>query len=278
MSTEPLILVVDDEARITKLMSIVLSAEGFRVVTATSGEEALAKAEELRPDAVLLDMMMPDLDGLEVMNEIRVRRPVPIILVTGQVSIEDKAKGLDLGADDYIAKPFHPDELVARVRAVLRRASDPVQGSGMVAFDDIEIDLDRRMVRRGGEAVKVSHTEWRLLQHLATNTGKVVLHAEILTKTWGAEYRDDLQYLRVWISRVRRKLGAAPGQQGRIRTVQGIGYCLIVDDARDASGHPVTEPTTPSGMSSIVPVKALIEPPRPTVEGGTVPSHARGSR
>src|ERR671911_599480 len=141
MSTQPLVLVADDEPRITKLVSIALSEEGFRVVTANGGEEALAKAEEVRPDIVLLDIVMPDLDG-------------------------------------------------------------------------IEIDLERRMVTRAGELVQLSRTEWLLLQHLAANSGKVVLHTELLTKVWGPEYRDDLQYLRVWVSRVRRKLGAAPGEPG----------------------------------------------------------------
>ena len=121
MGTQPLVLVADDEPRITKLVSIALSEEGFRVVTATGGEDALAKAEEVRPDIVLLDIVMPDLDGIEVMRQLREQRPVPVILLTAKGATADKAKGLDLGADDYIAKPFHPDELAARVRAVIRR-------------------------------------------------------------------------------------------------------------------------------------------------------------
>jgi two-component system, OmpR family, KDP operon response regulator KdpE len=253
VSTRPLILVADDDARIAHLIAIALSSEGFRVVTVTSGEEALTKAEELRPDVVLLDMLMPDLDGLEVMSQLRIRWAVPVILVTGQASIADKAKGLDLGADDYIAKPFHPDELVARVRAVMRRAADPIRGNGIVAFDDIQIDLDRRRVSRAGEVVKLTSTEWVLLQHLATNRGKVLLYAEILTKVWGPEYQTDLQYLRVWVSRVRRKLGADAGQQGRIRTVQGIGYCLMVDEASDAVGKPAEVRVNPPSISSTAP-------------------------
>ena len=229
VSTQPLVLVADDEPRITKLVSIALGEEGFRVVTAGSGEEALAKAEEVRPDIVLLDIVMPDLDGIEVMRQLRERRPVAVILLTAKGSTADKAKGLDLGADDYIAKPFHPDELAARVRAVLRRSSGAQPGSGVLAFDDVEIDLERRMVTRDGELVQLSRTEWLLLQHLAANAGKVVLHTELLTKVWGPEYRDDLQYLRVWVSRVRRKLGAKPGEPGRIRTFQGIGYLLDVE-------------------------------------------------
>lgn len=228
LSTQPLVLVADDEPRITKLVSLALAGEGFRVVTAAGGEDALAKAEEFRPDIVLLDIVMPDLDGIEVMRQMRERRPVPVILLTAKGSIADKAKGLDLGADDYVAKPFHPDELAARVRAVLRRASGAT-AAGVVAFDDIKIDLERRMVIRAGELVQLSRTEWLLLQHLAANAGKVVLHTELLTKVWGPEYRDDLQYLRVWVSRVRRKLGAKPGEPGRIKTFQGIGYLLDVE-------------------------------------------------
>ena len=155
-----------------------------------------------------------------------------MILLTARGAASEKAKGLDQGADDYIAKPFHLDELAARVRAVLRRASGAGAGIGTVRFDDIEIDLERRMVIRGGEIVELSRTEWLLLQHLATNAGKVVLHTELLTKVWGPEYRDDLQYLRVWVSRVRRKLGAKPGEPGRIKTFQGIGYLLDVEPGR----------------------------------------------
>jgi two-component system KDP operon response regulator KdpE len=233
MSTRPLVLVADDEPRITKLVSIALTEEGFRVVTANGGEDALARAEEVRPDIVLLDIVMPDLDGIEVMRRLHELRPVPVILLTAKGSAADKAKGLDLGADDYIAKPFHPDELAARVRAVIRRTSGYQAGGGVIAFDNVEIDLERRVVTRAGEVVQLSRTEWLLLQHLATNAGKVVLHAELLTKVWGPEYRDDLPYLRVWVSRVRRKLGARPGEAGRIRTFQGIGYLLDVSGEMD---------------------------------------------
>jgi len=183
----------------------------------------------VRPDVVLLDLVMPDLDGIEVMQQLRDLRPVPVILLTAKGATADKAKGLDLGADDYIVKPFHPDELAARVRAVLRRSSGATPGQGIVSFDDIEIDLERRMVTKDGQLVQLSRTEWLLLQHLAANAGKVVLHTELLTKVWGPEYRDDLQYLRVWVSRVRRKLGAEPGEPGRIKTFQGIGYLLDIE-------------------------------------------------
>jgi two-component system, OmpR family, KDP operon response regulator KdpE len=251
VGTQPLVLVADDEPRITKLVSIALSEEGFRVVTANGGEDALAKAEEIRPDIVLLDIVMPDLDGIEVMRQLREQRPVPVILLTAKGATADKAKGLDLGADDYIAKPFHPDELAARVRAVIRRSTGVEPGAGVVAFDDVEIDLERRMVRRGGELVQLSRTEWLLLQHLATHPGKVVLHTELLTKVWGPEYRDDLQYLRVWISRVRRKLGAKPGEPGRIRTFQGIGYLLDAEGTAGGGSDDATDEVTDIGDDAV---------------------------
>ncbi len=229
MKNQPLLLVADDEPRITRLVAVALADEGFRVITASGGEEALRMAEEFRPDAVLLDIVMTDLDGIEVMSQLREWRRVPVILLSAKGSTADKARGLDLGADDYVAKPFHPDELAARVRAVLRRAAGLAPGTGVVRIGDVEVDLERRSVTRGGQSVAMSRTEWLLLQHLAANAGKVVLHSELLTKVWGPEYRDDMQYLRVWVSRIRRKLGAAPGEPGPITTFQGIGYVLSVD-------------------------------------------------
>lgn len=226
MDAQPLVLVADDEPRITKLVERTLQSEGFHVVTADGGEAALRLAEEMRPDVILLDIVMPDLDGIEVMRQLREWRPVPVILLTARGATADRARGLDLGADDYVAKPFQPEELAARVRAVLRRAGGLDSGSGTLRVGDVEVDLERRLVTRAGEIVPLSRTEWLLLQYLATNAGKVVLHGELLTKVWGPEYRDDRQYLRVWISRVRRKLGAPPGRPGPIRTYQGIGYVL----------------------------------------------------
>jgi two-component system KDP operon response regulator KdpE len=256
VANQPLVLVADDEPRITKLVALTLHDEGFRVVTASGGEEALRKAEEMRPDIVLLDIVMPDLDGIEVMKQLREWRPVPVILLTAKGATADKAKGLDLGADDYIAKPFHPDELAARVRAVLRRASGIAPGSGIVHIGPIDIDLERRLVTRDGKLVSLSRTEWLLLQHLAVNAGKVVLHTELLTKVWGPEYRDDLQYLRVWISRVRRKLGAAPGDPGPITTFQGIGYVLNADDPAGTAppphdAGPAEEAPTPNAPGGV---------------------------
>lgn len=223
MSAEPLLLVVDDEAGILRLIKLELSAQGFRVITASSGEEALRLAEEQRPDAVLLDIMMPEITGLEVMRRLRERTNIPVLLVTAKDKDADKVRGLELGADDYIVKPFSPDELGARVRAVLRRGLGQ-DVERVVRAGDVEIDLTRRLVKRDGAPVAVTRTEWLLLQHLAANAGKVMLNTELLSKVWGPEYRDDLQYLRVWVSRLRAKLESEPANPTIIKTLQGIGY------------------------------------------------------
>lgn len=223
MTAEPLLLVVDDEAGILRLMKLELSAQGFRVITASDGESAIAMAEEHRPDVILLDIMMPGASGLEVMRRLRERSNVPVLLVTARDKDTDKVRGLELGADDYIVKPFNPDELGARVRAVMRRVlSQDVER--VVKAGDVEIDLTRRLVRKAGEPVALTRTEWLLLQHLAANTGKVMLNTELLTKVWGPEYRNDLQYLRVWVSRLRAKLEDTPSNPRIIKTLQGIGY------------------------------------------------------
>jgi len=230
MTIDPLLLVVDDEAGILRLMKLELSAQGFRVITASDGEAAITLAEEHRPDAILLDVMMPGISGIEVMRRLRERSNVPVLLVTAKDKDTDKVRGLELGADDYIVKPFNPDELGARVRAILRRVlSQDVER--VVKAGDVEIDLTRRLVKKAGEPVALTRTEWLLLQHLAANAGKVMLNTELLTKVWGPEYRDDLQYLRVWVSRLRAKLEETPSNPQVIRTLQGIGYLFEAEPA-----------------------------------------------
>jgi two-component system KDP operon response regulator KdpE len=232
MAVEPLILAVDDEAGILRLIKLELSSQGFRVVVANDGEEALRLAEQQRPDIVVLDIVMPDMSGLEVMRRLRERTSIPIILLTAKDHDEDKVRGLELGADDYLVKPFNPEELSARVRAVLRRGFRPTAGGeNIVKVGNVEIDLSRRLVKKDGEVVSLTRTEWMLLQHLAANAGKVMLNTELLSKVWGPEYRDDLQYLRVWVSRLRSKLEPDAANPTIIKTLQGIGYLL------DAEGH-----------------------------------------
>lgn len=235
MTPEPLVLAVDDEAGILRLMKLELTGQGFRVITASNGEEALKLVEEQRPDAVLLDVIMPEMTGLEVMRRIREQMNVPIIMVTAKDSDQDKVRGLEMGADDYIVKPFSPEEMGARIRAVLRRALGNQNTERVIKVQDVEIDLNRRIMTRNGEVVSLTRTEWLLLQYLAANAGKVMLNAELLSKVWGPEYHDDVQYLRVWVSRLRRKLEPNPNEPVIIKTMQGIGYMLDAEPAQSAS-------------------------------------------
>jgi DNA-binding response OmpR family regulator len=226
VQTEQLVLAVDDEPAALRVVKLCLREEGFRVLTAASAEEALRLAEQYRPDLAILDVMMPGTDGLQLMRELRTRGTLPVILLTGRSKDRDKVHGLDLGADDYLVKPFNPEELGARVRAVLRRTAVGAVSPQLVAVGDLEIDLDRRLVKRAGELVNLTRTEWMLLQHQAANPGKVMINTELLTGL-GHQYCDDFQYLRVWVSRLRRKLG----DFALIRTFQGIGYMLVLASA-----------------------------------------------
>ena len=226
MTTEALVLAVDDEAGILRLLKLELAEQGFRVITAGDGAEALRVAEEQRPDIILLDVMMPEMTGMEAMRKLREQTDAPIIFVTARDSDKDKISGLEQGADDYIVKPFSPDELGARIRAVLRRASGAQPTERLVRAGDVEIDLERRRVTKQGEQVDLTRTEWLLLQSLAANHGKVMMNAELLSKVWGPEYRDDVQYLRVWVSRLRAKIEANPSEPAVVVTRPGIGYML----------------------------------------------------
>jgi two-component system KDP operon response regulator KdpE len=203
-----------------------LDDEGYRVITADCGRQALRLVSEKRPDLLLLDVGLPDTSGLDVMRAVRERSTVPIILLTGRGGDGDKVRGLNSGADDYISKPFNLDELGARVGAVLRR----YRGAAPVAVKvgDLEIDLSAGQVTISGRPISLTRTEWSLLTILASNPGKLLLSGEILSAVWGPEYRDDLQYLRVWMSRLRAKL-----QRGRatnlVRTFHGVGYMFEPD-------------------------------------------------
>jgi len=241
MTNKPLILVVDDDPKILRLLRVELTAQGFQVLVAEGGRDALELAERQRPDLVILDIIMPGMDGLEVLRRLRESSGVPVILLTAKGTDADKIIGLELGADDYLAKPFNPEELTARVRAVLRRTQAreaPTSGDRLVC-GDIVVDLARRTVYVRNRPVVLSRTEWQLLQQLCANAGRVMLHEDLLSRTWGPEYRDDVQYLRVWISRLRQKLEDNPSAPRYIRTVQGVGYIL------DAS--PAPEPGTARG-------------------------------
>src|SRR5581483_111781 len=204
---------------ILRLIKLELSSQGFRVITVGTGEEALRVIEEQRPHVLLLDIMMPEMTGMEVMRKLREMSNMPVLLITGKDSDADKVTGLEMGADDYIVKPFSPEELAARVRAVLRRSIGTQETERLLQAGDVEIDLTRRLVVKNGEPVVLTRTEWMLLQHLAANVGRVMLNSELLSKVWGPEYSDDVQYLRVWISRLRRKLEQDPSEPTIIKTM-----------------------------------------------------------
>jgi two-component system KDP operon response regulator KdpE len=238
VETEPTVLAVDDEKTILNVINTELKLQGFRVISAQNAEDALSLADEYRPDIAVLDLMMPDVGGYELMRRLRERRALPVILLTAMGAATDKVRGLELGADDYVAKPFDPQELGARVRAVLRRATtDAPEKENVVVADNgrVEINLDKRTVRRQGELVNLSRTEWLLLQYLAANAGKVMLNNQVLSAVWGPEYRDEFQYLRVWVFRLRQKLEESPASPVIIKTRPGIGLMLCSDDAAETA-------------------------------------------
>jgi len=222
-----MVLVADDDAPILRLVRAKLSADGYTVLTAMNGEEAVQLFDQERPDIVVLDLMMPVMDGFEAMQRIRQSANVPIILLTARSGAQDKIRGLDLGADDYITKPFNPDELSARVAAVLRRASGvTVPTSQVLVYDHVVIDLANRVVTVRDQEIRLSRTEWELLYQLASNAGRVMLHGELLARIWGPEFRDETYYLRTWISRLRAKLEDNRENPELITTFPGMGYRL----------------------------------------------------
>ncbi len=219
------ILVADDEPGIRRLIRLELSGEGFEIVTAEDGEQALAAARECRPDLALLDIVMPGMSGLELLPLLKSELHIPVILLTAKGTHEDRVRGLELGADDYIAKPFGLDDLTRRVRAVLaRHATQPATGN-VIQAGDLHIDLDRHLVRRGGEFVSLSRREWILLEHLAENAGRVLTDVELLDAVWGSGYRSEGDYLARWILRLRRKLESDPSNPRHILSAPG-GYLL----------------------------------------------------
>jgi DNA-binding response OmpR family regulator len=237
VSTEDkLILIVDDEPRMIKFIRLNLELEGYRVIEASNGLEALKKVRDELPDLVLLDVMMPDMDGFETLERIREISNVPVIMVTVKGEEEDKVRGLGLGADDYVTKPFSPRELVSRIKAVLRRTEmpSPVEKAVLKIDDDLSIDFQRREVIVRGERIKLRPTEYRLLYHLVNNAGWVMTHETLLSKVWGYAYRDDTQLLRLYITYLRQKIEPDPSNPKYIFTERGMGY-RFVDFRREAS-------------------------------------------
>jgi two-component system KDP operon response regulator KdpE len=222
------VLVAEDEASLRDFICRNLRVRNFTVFEAASGLEALAIWEHEQPDLLVLDLMMPHMDGLEVCRRVREKSTVPIIILTALDADSDKVAALDLGADDYITKPFSVEELLARVRATLRRThwlGQPAPAAtGIKRFGALEIDLEAHQVRRHGEEVRLTPTEFALLAELVAHAGKVVPHRLLLQRVWGSSYGDEADYLRVYLTRLRRKLEENPARPRYLLTVPGVGY------------------------------------------------------
>lgn len=232
MAKRATILVVDDEPHVVRLLKANLESSGYKVLTASDGEQGLRLVESELPDLVILDIMLPKMDGYEVCRRIRDFSPVPIIMLTARSAEVDLVHGFEAGADDYLTKPFAVSELLMRVRAVLRRSKWPEEMLARQGFraGPIEIDFAQHRVSLDGEAVKLSPTEYRLLAHLAANAGRVILHRELLRAVWGPEYRDESEYLRVYMRYLRQKLEADPSSPRYLLTQPGAGYMFFQPD------------------------------------------------
>lgn len=222
------ILLVDDEERILRFLASKLKASGYEVITAQNGMEALERITLQQPDLVVLDLLLPKMHGFDVLKELRSFSSVPVIILSALGADAERIKGLRLGADDYIPKPFNPDELLARIEAVRRRMGDK-DGSKInesISFGGVHIDFGKRRVTVDGREQHLTRIEWLLLSELARNSGRLMLYEELLSKVWGHEYRGDIQILRTWISRLRRKLNDTSAGRGLIRTVPKAGYII----------------------------------------------------
>jgi two-component system KDP operon response regulator KdpE len=229
------VLVVDDEPQIRRAMRTSLAARGNRVETAANGEEALVKVAEVAPELVFLDLGLPDLDGTEVIRRLRSFSDVPVIVLSVRDGQADKVAALDAGADDYVTKPFAMEEVLARMRAQLRRGRGDEAPAPILRFADVEVDLARRLVRVGNDAVHLTKTEWALLEAFVRNPGKLLTHRWLLRTVWGQGYGEESQYLRVYVRSLRRKLGDAASSPRLILTEPGVGYRWVADARRDGA-------------------------------------------
>ncbi len=223
------ILVVDDEKRMVRFIQLNLEQDGFQVLTAYNGSEALEQVRTQLPDLILLDIMMPDISGFEVLKRIREVNTVPVIMLTAKGEEDDRIQGLELGADDYITKPFSPREMVSRIRAVLRRTRSFKEDQvDLIKVDDrLTIDFSRREVWVEGKIVDLRPTEYRLLYHLVKNAGWVNTHEQLLSKVWGFEYQDEPHYVRLYVNYLRKKLEQDPSNPQYILTERGVGYRFV---------------------------------------------------
>lgn len=222
------VLIVEDEPNIVVSLEFLLGHEGYEVQVATSGPQALERAASFRPDLVLLDVMLPEKNGFEVCEELRERdEDLPIIMLTAKGEEEDKVRGLRLGADDYVTKPFGVGELVARIRVALRHAVRMRDGERVLSLDDATIDLEERRVLRGGAEVRLTPIEFRLVAALAKHGGRVVTHRQLLREVWGPTHENDTHYLRIYVKQLRDKLEVDPANPRHFLTELGVGYRLV---------------------------------------------------
>ncbi len=220
------VLVADDEPRLVDVVRLNLELEGYRVIAADNGIEALERLKADLPDLVVLDVMMPELDGFETLRRIREVSSIPVLMLTVRGEEGDRIRGLEIGADDYLTKPFSPRELQSRIKALLRRTFMPAppRKTRIVVDDDLTIDFNSGAVWVRGEKVTLRPTEYRLLYHLVNNAGRLMTHETLLSKVWGPEYRDESHYLRLYITYLRQKLERDPQHPKYILTERGMGY------------------------------------------------------
>ena len=224
------ILIADDDPQLVRALRITLGAHGYEVVAAPDGAAAISLAAQTHPDIVLLDLGMPRLDGVAVIEALRGWTTAPIIVVSGRTGSADKVEALDAGADDYVTKPFQIDELLARLRALTRRAG-PAVGEPVVSFADVTIDLSTKSVMRSGSRVHLTPTEWRMLEFLARNPGSLVTRQSLLKDIWGTDQVADTGYLRLYMSQLRKKLELDPARPEHLLTESGMGYRLVLETA-----------------------------------------------
>ena len=229
------VLVVDDDPRILKTLEINLRARGFDVVLARTGEDALKLAARQHPDAVILDLGLPQMDGLDVVRGLRGWTGVPIVVLSGRGSEPAKVEALDLGADDYLTKPFGMDELFARLRAALRRAVAP-DGQPIVATADFTIDFAAKQVRRGDAVVRLTPTQWHIVEVLVRHAGRLVTYEQLLQEVWGPTYGKETNYLRVFMTQIRQKLEPDSSAPRYFITEPGIGFRFVAPDGRNRDG------------------------------------------
>lgn len=234
---QPKILIVEDDPQIRKFLTITLTSHDYAVIPAEGGREAIRLATSVRPDAVLLDLGLPDVDGKEVITALREWSKVPIIVLSVRSQEEEKIAAFDLGANDYITKPFGTGELLARLRASLRAAVPTESADPTIRVGDLEIDMLKRVVTLRGERIKLSPKEFALLRVLATHAGKLLTHTFLMQQVWGDAYGDDNQYLRIYIAQLRQKLERDPGRDQFIVNEPGIGYRLEAPDGDTRAGE-----------------------------------------